>query len=117
MKLAIDVGYHDTGATAAGVLFENWNDARPHKEIRAKITEVAEYESGQFYKRELPCIAKLLRLVKVESDTIACQLYAMDRFDLRKQVPTTIVIKIAAFGSGTLDGAVKDRATKLVPPP
>ena len=70
MKLAIDVGYYENGATAAGVLFKNWDDAKPEKEIRAKITEIAPYEPGQFYKRELPCIEQLLKLVSVDLDTI-----------------------------------------------
>lgn len=70
MKLAIDVGYHDNGATAAGVLFENWNDASPCQEVCAKIAEVAAYESGQFYKRELPCITELLQSIESDFDTI-----------------------------------------------
>jgi len=70
MKLVIDVGYHGQVATAAGVLFENWRDAKPAQELRIPIEDVAPYEPGLFYKRELPCIMKLLESVNDELDAI-----------------------------------------------
>ncbi len=61
MILAVDVDYRKDGAVAAGVLFQNWQDSESVKELSAPILTVAEYEPGQFYKRELPCVLALLQ--------------------------------------------------------
>lgn len=61
MILAIDVFYYpDNTALGSGVLFKNWDDKIAYKIIHKKIEQVEEYISGQFYKRELPCILALL---------------------------------------------------------
>ncbi len=61
MILAVDVDYRDDKAFAAGVLFQNWEDGEPAQELIATILTVAEYEPGQFCKRELPCVLALLQ--------------------------------------------------------
>lgn len=61
MIFAVDVDYRASQAFAAGVLFKNWQDGEPTAELTAEISTVAEYEPGQFYKRELPCILELLK--------------------------------------------------------
>lgn len=61
MILAVDVHYRDGQAIAAGVLFQNWKDSEAVAEIIAPAPTVAEYEPGQFYKRELPCTLELLK--------------------------------------------------------
>ncbi len=61
MILAVDVDYRESKAVAAGVLFQNWKDPEPCAELVAPIVAVAEYEPGQFYKRELPCVLELLQ--------------------------------------------------------
>lgn len=64
MILAIDVNYNiDNSAKVAGVLFENWEDKEPKEIYISDITEVDEYISGEFYKRELPCILDILEKV------------------------------------------------------
>lgn len=65
MILAIDVHYKESFAKAVGVLFD-WEDESPIEIITTIVKEVAEYESGQFYKRELPCILELLKQVDLE---------------------------------------------------
>ena len=62
LKAALDVQYKEPGpsATAACVLFEHWNDAEPVAEHRTHIPKVADYQPGQFYKRELPCLLAAL---------------------------------------------------------
>ncbi len=62
MILAIDVKYYDKEATAKaiGVLF-NWLDKEPSKIIVKEVHNIHEYISGQFYKRELPCILEILK--------------------------------------------------------
>ncbi|MBL0743492.1 endonuclease V [Chryseolinea lacunae] len=63
MKLAIDVYYHNTTAKAVGVLFDDWQAATPTQIISTDVDDVADYEPGNFYKRELPCILKLLEQI------------------------------------------------------
>lgn len=63
MNLAIDIYYHEKGATCVGVLFE-WTDDQPTKVIKAYLDEVADYVPGEFYKRELPCVMAVIYQVK-----------------------------------------------------
>ena len=42
-------------------MFENFSDEKPLKTISKIVDGVAPYESGSFYKRELPCIVSLLQ--------------------------------------------------------
>ena len=60
MILAVDVQYSENNGVAAGVLFENWQDEKTLKECVSLIEGVAGYEPGKFFKRELPCILKLI---------------------------------------------------------
>jgi deoxyribonuclease V len=57
----VDVYYRDTSAIAACVLFEKWSDDRPASEIVVQIREIQPYVSGQFFRRELPCLLAALR--------------------------------------------------------
>ena len=65
MICAIDVFYksatkgHDS-ARASAVLFNDWADSSPKQILSVDIDEVEPYVSGQFYRRELPCILALL---------------------------------------------------------
>ncbi len=63
MILATDVHYHDVGATAAGVLFNDWRDAVAQQTLTLKIKKVKPYVSGQFYQRELPCLLALVEQI------------------------------------------------------
>lgn len=65
MWIATDVDYRDPSAVAAGVLFSDWRDAAPADELTVHVPEVAPYEPGSFYKRELPCLQALLSAVTV----------------------------------------------------
>lgn len=60
MIFAADVHYFDSGARAAGVLFGDWGDAAAAAELTLDIDNVAAYEPGAFYRRELPCLSALL---------------------------------------------------------
>lgn len=62
MVLAVDVHYKQGYAKAVGVLF-SWEDSIPQKIITENIYQAEDYHPGQFYKRELPCIAALLKKV------------------------------------------------------
>ena len=58
--LAVDVHYEKTHAVVAGVAFEDWMDESAQSSFISRIEQVQAYIPGQFYKRELPCILKLL---------------------------------------------------------
>ncbi|MCH7295377.1 endonuclease V [Acinetobacter higginsii] len=60
MILAIDVHYKENSAFIAGVIFPVWESTTPKQIYTKHIHPIAEYESGNFYKRELPCILALL---------------------------------------------------------
>jgi deoxyribonuclease V len=60
MILAVDVHYTRNRARVAGVVFESWEDQLPQGIYVSTIESVAEYEPGMFFKRELPCILKLI---------------------------------------------------------
>ncbi len=58
---AVDVCYHEQGATAAAVLFRDWTDEGPSAQEVCHIAQVEAYQPGQFYRRELPCVLAVLR--------------------------------------------------------
>ena len=60
MILAVDVQYDNCNGVVAGVAFKNWADTKPDNIYLSKIENAGDYIPGQFYKRELPCILKLL---------------------------------------------------------
>jgi len=60
MILAVDVYYYKNKAKVVGVLFKDWKDSQPFDVKSIYVNEIAPYESGSFYKRELPCIISLL---------------------------------------------------------
>ncbi len=60
MIFAVDVNYIEDKALVAGILFEYWQGSETICQITTKINNVSEYEPGQFYKRELPCILEIL---------------------------------------------------------
>ncbi|NOT94323.1 endonuclease V [Ferruginibacter sp.] len=66
MLLAIDVYYKEQTAKAVGVLF-NWDSAMPEQIIIEHSTGVEEYVPGEFYKRELPCVLKIIGQIKLDS--------------------------------------------------
>ncbi len=65
MIIAVDVYYEENRAKSVGVIFQRWEDSKP-LEVITSYTEIPhEYETGFFYKRELPCIQELLKLTDI----------------------------------------------------
>jgi len=84
MLLAIDVHYKENYAKVIGVLF-NLEDKEPYQIISDTITNVAPYEPGQFYKRELPCLLKLIKhniLSKIDIIIVDGHVYIDNDFKL-----------------------------------
>ncbi len=57
---AVDVGYDKEEALAVAVIFSTWEQAEGDMAYRSKIPDVAAYEPGRFYMRELPCVLSVL---------------------------------------------------------
>jgi deoxyribonuclease V len=58
--VCVDVDYRGRGAVAAGVWFRGWSAATSDFESAILVDEVADYEPGAFYRRELPCLHAVL---------------------------------------------------------
>lgn len=69
MILAFDTHYFDDKAKTVAIQFKNWTDEVPYQIYNETISDIAAYESGEFYKRELPCIVSLLKQVDIASIT------------------------------------------------
>ena len=50
MLACLDVSYSDTGATAACVLFRDWLDSAPARELTRTFPPADAYEPGNFYR-------------------------------------------------------------------
>ncbi|MCK5897869.1 MAG: endonuclease V [Methylococcales bacterium] len=70
MKLVIDVQYDGTKAVVAGIIFSNWTSNSIHETILTPVSNVKPYQAGAFYKRELPCILKLLEKIRLPLELI-----------------------------------------------
>ncbi len=115
MILAADVFYDDktSSGRVAGILFENWLSQAPREERVFIQQKVQGYESGAFYKRELPCIQALLRTFPIPPDLIVIDGYVdLSKFKpglgrhlfnyLDGQVPVVGVAKTAFLGSDAI---------------
>ena len=63
LKMAVDVHYRTEGARAAGVIFSDWDAPEVDRVVTAEVSEFADYQPGEFYRRELPPILALLEKV------------------------------------------------------
>lgn len=52
--------YRPEGAVAAGVWFQGWAADSVECQAVASISDVADYQPGEFYRRELPCLMDVL---------------------------------------------------------
>jgi deoxyribonuclease V len=75
MLACVDVDYRAVGAVAACVLFRDWSDADNVDEFVQAIADVAAYQPGQFYRRELPCLLSVLAAVSDPLETIVVDGY------------------------------------------
>jgi deoxyribonuclease V len=59
----LDVHYHAAGARAACVVAPRWDSEKASEERVCALAEVAAYQPGEFYRRELPCLLAVLAQV------------------------------------------------------
>lgn len=69
MILAFDTYYFDNKAKTVCISFENWSDEENYKVYTEIIESKEDYKSGEFYKRELPCILSLLNKIAIKNIT------------------------------------------------
>ncbi|MCS4302823.1 endonuclease V [Chryseobacterium sp. BIGb0232] len=71
MIYAFDTYYYEDYANTVCIAFEDWKSGREVEIFTEQTPITSEYESGAFYKRELPCILSLLsKIVLKEEDII-----------------------------------------------
>jgi len=70
MIAALDVHYAGEEATAAALVFRDWTDAEPVETATVRVPKPAPYEPGRFYKRELPCLLRVLEELEAKPDTM-----------------------------------------------
>jgi deoxyribonuclease V len=70
MIIVMDVQYTENTALAAGVIFENWQSNSPLRTITQSIENIAPYEAGSFFKRELPCLLSILAAINEPLEAI-----------------------------------------------
>lgn len=71
----VDVDYKGAGARAACVVTESWEAESPQSTYIRDIEAVEPYEPGNFYRRELPCIVSVLRLLPSLPETVVIDGY------------------------------------------
>ncbi|KOY88133.1 endonuclease V [bacterium 336/3] len=70
MIFAFDTHYNNNKAHTVCMGFENWTDKEATLELSEDLEVPDEYVSGEFYKRELPCIMSILTQIKLQKEDI-----------------------------------------------
>ena len=71
----VDVDYKGSGALASCVLTESWEAESPTSTYIRDIEAVEPYEPGNFYRRELPCIVSVLRMLPLLPEIVVVDGY------------------------------------------
>jgi len=66
MIFCFDTHYRKGYAKTSVVGFKNWNSSEPSIETSNYLYQFSNYESGAFYKRELPCLLSIINKIKLE---------------------------------------------------
>jgi deoxyribonuclease V len=102
MILAVDVDYREDFARVAGILFRDWGDEHPVIERVVECNVVSDYRPGEFFRRELPCIERLLQVIDQPVDCIVVDGYVYlgseRRPGLGKHLFDAMEQKIAVIG-------------------
>ena len=70
MILVVDVDYKNTTANVAALVFEEFGDDSALSTYTKIVEKISEYQPGEFYKRELPCILEILKIVEEKINLI-----------------------------------------------
>ncbi|MFO8112470.1 MAG: endonuclease V [Desulfosalsimonadaceae bacterium] len=107
MILAVDVAYRGGNAAVGGILFQQWDDDAPVREITAHVPSVKAYVPGRFYQRELPCIFRLLEDVSEPVETIIIDAYAY--LGKKQRAGLGTYLYCALFGQISVIGVAKTK--------
>lgn len=66
MILVFDTYYNNENAKTICLSFEDWNREDSFNVYSETISGIQEYVSGEFYKRELPCILSLISQIDLD---------------------------------------------------
>ncbi|MFK7769488.1 MAG: endonuclease V [Mariniblastus sp.] len=120
MIACIDVAYVEsktkTAAVAACLVFEDWQSKVAANQYVVVVEEIAEYVSGEFYKRELPPIVALLDTVIEPIDTIIVDGYvqlAADRAGLGEKLFESLGGKVIVVGVAKKNFAGNDLSIQV----
>lgn len=70
MIYAFDTYYFENYANTVCIAFEDWVSDKETEIYTAKTEIISDYESGAFYKRELPCIINLLKNIELKEEDL-----------------------------------------------
>lgn len=70
MIYAFDTYYYEDFAKTVCIVIEDWSSEQEKEIFNEKTKITSEYESGAFYKRELPCILSLLEKIPLKPNDI-----------------------------------------------
>ncbi|HOJ76833.1 MAG TPA: endonuclease V [Bacillota bacterium] len=68
--VCLDVYYYEDYANACGIVFETEPEERVLADYSEVVKPIAEYIPGEFYKRELPCLLKVIDKIQETIDLI-----------------------------------------------
>lgn len=71
----LDASYHDTHTSVACVLAANWSDGKPARELVRVFPQAEAYTPGEFYRRELPFLLRILEEVSSQVTTMVIDGY------------------------------------------
>ena len=107
MKLAVDVDYQNDTAHIAGVAFSDWTDAESLAIYTSSLSGVQAYEPGNFFKRELSCILKLLEEHELKPECIIIDGFVY--LDGKKEAGLGKYLYDALDGKSSIIGVAKRR--------
>jgi deoxyribonuclease V len=70
MMAAVDAQYSESDAAVACVSFPDWSASVPDSEHATLVHSIEPYAPGEFWRRELPCILRILEELPREPDVI-----------------------------------------------
>ena len=119
MILAFDTYYYQNKAKTVCLSFEDWYNENKYETYSETLSEIEEYVSGEFYKRELPCILSLLakiELEKVETIIVDGFVYLNDenKFGLGGYLYESLNKRIPVIGVAKRDFATIEKNRDVV---
>ena len=117
MIACVDVGYQGSSARAACVVINNWRDAKAAFESSVTLHDVENYQPGEFYRRELPCIQRILGELKQKPKWVVIDGYVwLDRNNrpgLGAHLHRALKFKVPVIGVAKNPFQNTDHATEL----